>query len=270
MKYDLKDEHLLPSSLNSPTSVKLLSEYPGLPKVRYGTYIVSNVPTTMFLRKDVEALAKLAHGDLREHLAKKQAERDERRKKARETKARKDAEAALAAKERQNRLDHKEEMWLYRHKHHSIVSYGDEAGPSSPPQPVAKSSGIGSKKAKKHKRSLSINSNAANEGRVITPSPPPQPVAVVSPSAAAGMVRAPSVSAWDDLPSMFGINEAEWDALCKEQCPPTLPKPTIETKLSELERWANANRGKASEGGMFVEKRAWREQGVDWTLMRAL
>ena len=54
---------------------------------RYGTYVSSNVPTTMFMRKDVEALAKLAHGDLKEHLAKKAGDLAERRRKSAEAKA---------------------------------------------------------------------------------------------------------------------------------------------------------------------------------------
>lgn len=94
-QYDLKDHHLLPAKDFAPALAKLLAKHPGgLPKLRYGTYISSNVATTMFLRKDVEALAKFAHGDLKEHLDKKQAARNERKRKDEERKARGEAEAA--------------------------------------------------------------------------------------------------------------------------------------------------------------------------------
>lgn len=92
--FDLKDHHLLPNEHHSPGVVKLLANHPGgLPRLRYGTYMSSNVPTTMFLRKDVEALAEFAHGDLKAHLAKRQADREVRRKKARVAKAARDADA---------------------------------------------------------------------------------------------------------------------------------------------------------------------------------
>ena len=189
MKYDLKDEHLLPNTVLSPAAARMLKEYPGLPAVRYGTYITSNVPTTMFLRKDVEELALLLHGDLRAHLAKRQADRDERRKKARETKARKDAEAAALVEEtlsmerfkEEKRIQkaHAELLWSYKHKSHSIKWYGDENGPTVPPMPKSpETSDDGEKKKKKkkkHKKSLSINSNAANEGIDLRPKAPPQP-----------------------------------------------------------------------------------------------
>lgn len=227
-RYDLKDEHLLPSSLNSPTAAKLLQKHPGLPKVRYGTYISSNVPTTMFLRKDVEALAKLAHGDLKEHLARKAADRDERRKRARETKARKDAEAE-AEKAKRQRVEHAELVWTYRHKHHSITSYGDEAGPSTPPQLIAASSSSGERTAKKHNKTLSIDSDAANEGRVITPPQKQEEFRAVTPGDEA-VVRVNNYAMWDDLPSMFGLAGLEWDAFIEDHYPPSPPRPSIEKK----------------------------------------
>ena len=94
-QFDLKDHHLLPHHHHSPSAAKLLAKHPGgLPKLRYGTYMSSNVATTMFLKKDVEALAILAHGDLKAHLTKRQADREERSRKLKGTKERKQAEAA--------------------------------------------------------------------------------------------------------------------------------------------------------------------------------
>lgn len=90
-RYDLKDHHLLP---HHHSAGKLLVKHPGLPKVRYGIYISSNVETTMFLKKDVEALAELAHGDLKAHLEKRQTEREERKRRMKATKARNAEEAA--------------------------------------------------------------------------------------------------------------------------------------------------------------------------------
>ena len=55
--------------------------------------MTSNVPTTMFLRKDVEALARFAHGDLKAHLEKRQADREERSRKIMATREKKQAEA---------------------------------------------------------------------------------------------------------------------------------------------------------------------------------
>ena len=89
--FDLKDHHLLP---HLHSAGKLLMKHPGLPKLRYGTYMSSNVPTTIFLKKDVGALARLAHGDLKAHLAKRQADREERSRKLQATKARREEENA--------------------------------------------------------------------------------------------------------------------------------------------------------------------------------
>lgn len=91
-KYDLKDHQILP---HLEFAGKLLIRHPGgLPKLRYGTYVSTGVATTMFLRKDVVARASLVHGDLRAHLKKREADREERNRKAVAMKA---AKAALAA-----------------------------------------------------------------------------------------------------------------------------------------------------------------------------
>ena len=87
-EYHLSDHHLLPHQQRTPISAKMLAKHPGgLPKLWYGTCMTVNTPTTYFLRKDVEALATLAHGDLKAHLAKRRVEREERSRKIRATKA---------------------------------------------------------------------------------------------------------------------------------------------------------------------------------------
>ncbi|KAK5165140.1 uncharacterized protein LTR77_009237 [Saxophila tyrrhenica] len=90
-QYDLKENQLLP---NQHPAAKMLNRHPGgLPVLRYGTYMVSSVVTTMFMRSDVEALAKLAHGDLKAHFAKREAAREERKTKMAENRAKKVAQA---------------------------------------------------------------------------------------------------------------------------------------------------------------------------------
>lgn len=71
-KFDLKDEHLLPQRPHgSALAVKLEAQFPnGLPRIHYGAYIQQGGTTVMFLKKDVEKLARLHHGDLEAHLAK--------------------------------------------------------------------------------------------------------------------------------------------------------------------------------------------------------
>lgn len=56
---DLSDEHLLPPHFLSPTCSHLVRQHV---KPRYGTYICAGVPTTMFLRSDVEDLARRLYG----------------------------------------------------------------------------------------------------------------------------------------------------------------------------------------------------------------
>ena len=57
--------------------------------------MTSNIPTTMFLRKDVVEIAELVHGDLKAHLEKRAADREERVKKAKKTKVKKEADLAF-------------------------------------------------------------------------------------------------------------------------------------------------------------------------------
>lgn len=80
-EYHMKEHQLLP---DRHQAFKLLTRYPGLPAPRYGTYYSMGVLTTIFLRKDVKALAELAHGDLRGHLGKREEARKERARKKRE------------------------------------------------------------------------------------------------------------------------------------------------------------------------------------------
>lgn len=78
--YDLKDHHLLPHQHQHPSP--LLARHPAknLPCLRYGTYISSNVPTTMFLSSDVLALANHVHGDFVAHKRRKEREAEERKR----------------------------------------------------------------------------------------------------------------------------------------------------------------------------------------------
>lgn len=85
-KFDLKDHHLLPHQHNFRQLAKTAA---ALPRLRYGTYMVSSVATTMFLRRDVKALADFVHGDVEEHMQEKARVKEERAKKkaAKEKKA---------------------------------------------------------------------------------------------------------------------------------------------------------------------------------------
>ena len=74
-EYNLKEHQILPSQHHAK---KLLTLHPGLPMLRYGTYFSAGVLTTMFLKRDVEAFAELAHGDLKGHLKKREEARQER------------------------------------------------------------------------------------------------------------------------------------------------------------------------------------------------
>ena len=72
----------------------MLAKHPGsAPKLRYGTIWSIGDPTTFFLRKDVEVLARYVHGDLETHLARGKVERE----KLNETKAAKVEEARRLA-----------------------------------------------------------------------------------------------------------------------------------------------------------------------------
>ncbi|KAK3716156.1 hypothetical protein LTR37_006601 [Vermiconidia calcicola] len=86
--FGLNEHHLLPHQHHSGAAAKLLAKHPGgLPKLRYGTYTATGVQATMFLRHEVEALAKVAHGDLKAYLEKRQGDQDRRKQKTKETKA---------------------------------------------------------------------------------------------------------------------------------------------------------------------------------------
>jgi hypothetical protein len=99
-EYHLTDHHLLPHQQRTPISAKMLAKHPGgLPTLRYGTCMTAGVPTTFFLREDVEALAILAHGDLKAHLAKRKVEREERSRKIKATKAAKSEKEVQRARE---------------------------------------------------------------------------------------------------------------------------------------------------------------------------
>lgn len=70
--FDLRDEHLLPHRPHGTVLAdKIEAKFPdGLPRIHYGAYIQQGGVTVMFLKKDVERLARLYHGDLEAHLAK--------------------------------------------------------------------------------------------------------------------------------------------------------------------------------------------------------
>jgi len=110
-EYDLKDHHLLPANARVGTP----RQPDNIGRPRYGTYVTSNVVTTMFLEADVRALAKIVHGDFEAHRKRKQEEAEERkrRKAAKEEKAKaaeraweaKNAPFALAQKEGRSNKD---------------------------------------------------------------------------------------------------------------------------------------------------------------------
>ncbi|EME40553.1 hypothetical protein DOTSEDRAFT_157328 [Dothistroma septosporum NZE10] len=82
-KFDLRDEHLLPHCpRGSSLAVQLEARFPnGVPRIHYGAYIQQGGVTVMFLKKDVDRLVQLHHGDLEAHLAKREARRDAQRRK---------------------------------------------------------------------------------------------------------------------------------------------------------------------------------------------
>lgn len=88
-KYDVKDHQLLPHFY-------LFKQPDHLPRLRYGTYMSSNVPTTMFLEADVRRLADYVHGDWKQHMDEKH-EAAERRKRVKESRT---AESQAADRER--------------------------------------------------------------------------------------------------------------------------------------------------------------------------
>ncbi|KAK4544854.1 hypothetical protein LTR36_003758 [Oleoguttula mirabilis] len=87
-KYDVKEHHLLPST--HPSLMRL--KQPGnLPRLRYGTYLSSNVQTTMFLEADVRRLADHLYGDWERHMADKRAAAQTRKRVKEERKAKTEA-----------------------------------------------------------------------------------------------------------------------------------------------------------------------------------
>jgi hypothetical protein len=86
--FHLTGHHLLLHKERTPMPAKLRAEGLGrLPKLRYGTLMTGGAPTTLFLRKDVEALARVVHGDLEAHLAKRNVEREEREERSKKLQA---------------------------------------------------------------------------------------------------------------------------------------------------------------------------------------
>lgn len=80
-EYQLKDHHLFPHLRISSIKERIVPKSP-LPTIRYGTYLCVGVPTTNFLRKDVERLATALHGDLEVYFAKRRATREEKARKS--------------------------------------------------------------------------------------------------------------------------------------------------------------------------------------------
>lgn len=93
-KFALREHQILPGQHRQS---KLLAQYPGVPPLRYGTYLSAGVLTTMFLRHDVEAFAELAHGDLKGHLKKREEARLQRQLKRKMRADERDLEAFEAA-----------------------------------------------------------------------------------------------------------------------------------------------------------------------------
>ncbi|WPH04413.1 Hypothetical protein R9X50_00730400 [Acrodontium crateriforme] len=85
-QFALKEHHLLPHRHQFGQFAKSGAT---LPRLRYGTYMVSGVATTMFLRRDVKILADLVHGDVEEHMKERARVKEERarKKEAKEKKA---------------------------------------------------------------------------------------------------------------------------------------------------------------------------------------
>ncbi|KAK5117375.1 hypothetical protein LTR62_005993 [Meristemomyces frigidus] len=109
--FDLRDHQLLPHQHTSALLLQLGASK--FPRLHYGTYLSSNVRTTMFLRADVHRLAEAIHGDLEAHLA--------RRK--RSAASRKQKMEAKAEKKRQMDLD-----WM---KKNAPFQYAKETGSSN-------------------------------------------------------------------------------------------------------------------------------------------
>ncbi|KAK3073153.1 hypothetical protein LTR53_005535 [Teratosphaeriaceae sp. CCFEE 6253] len=79
-EFDLKDHHLLPHLHFTSASLRKHSTGGKFPKIRYGTYLTSNVATTMFLTADVRRLAEMVHGDVEEHMQRRRDAAEERKR----------------------------------------------------------------------------------------------------------------------------------------------------------------------------------------------
>ncbi|KAK4574719.1 hypothetical protein LTR86_001560 [Recurvomyces mirabilis] len=77
-EFNLRDHQLLPQQ-HSPVLVKHGANK--FARLRYGTYMTSNIRTTMFLREDVKRLAEAIHGDVEAHMAAQRRAADARKKK---------------------------------------------------------------------------------------------------------------------------------------------------------------------------------------------
>lgn len=93
-KHKLEEHQILP---DQHPHFRLLARYPGLKPLRYGTYFSAGVLTTMFLRDEVEAFARLAHGDLKGHLKGRELARRARERRKKERLAMKQVEEYEAA-----------------------------------------------------------------------------------------------------------------------------------------------------------------------------
>ena len=98
-EFDLKPYHLLPHQHDDLPAVDALRvRFPdGIPRIHYGTHDALGVMAKMFLRKDVEWLARVYHGDLESHLESRQARLEDRRQKMEEKKRAKAAAGEAAA-----------------------------------------------------------------------------------------------------------------------------------------------------------------------------
>jgi hypothetical protein len=85
--FDLQDHHLLPERHGQASSLPKPSA--NFPRLRYGTYFSSNVPTTMFLTADVRRLAEVVHGDIDQHMNRRKANAEARKQRKAERAAQK-------------------------------------------------------------------------------------------------------------------------------------------------------------------------------------
>ncbi|KXT12080.1 hypothetical protein AC579_1859 [Pseudocercospora musae] len=97
--YGLSKKQLLPDREASHTEVaSMREEFPGFERIWYGTYISSNVQTTMFMKDDLRRLAATIFGDVDAHLAKRE-EHKKLLKQRKEERKKEKAEKAAAARE---------------------------------------------------------------------------------------------------------------------------------------------------------------------------